>query len=185
VTLRAPFPWFGCKTRIAREVWQRLGDVDNYVEPFAGSLGVLLARPHAPRLETVNDLDADVANFWRATVADPDAVAEACDYPVNEVDLHARHVQLVQTAAEHRERMFADPEYFDARRAGWWVWGLSQWIGDGWCDGSLSRGVPKLAAASMLHTGARVSTRCLPRCAGGCGTRASRVVIGRACALQQ
>jgi len=57
-TLRAPFPWFGGKSRAAARVWAALGDVPNYVEPFAGSLAVLLARPHEPRVETVNDLDA-------------------------------------------------------------------------------------------------------------------------------
>lgn len=35
--LRAPFPWFGGKSRIAATVWEALGDVPNYVEPFFGS----------------------------------------------------------------------------------------------------------------------------------------------------
>lgn len=131
--LRAPFPWFGGKSRAAALCWQAFGaDVANYVEPFAGSLAVLLARPGEPRIETVNDLDAMVANFWRAVSFAPDAVAAAADWPVNEADLHARHLWLVQQA-EFRERMKTDPEYFDAKIAGWWVWGISQWIGSGWC----------------------------------------------------
>lgn len=43
--LKAPFPWFGGKSRVAHIVWERFGDVPNYVEPFAGSLAVLLRRP--------------------------------------------------------------------------------------------------------------------------------------------
>ena len=43
--LRAPFPWFGGKRRVAPEVWERFGDVPNYVEPFFGSGAVLLGRP--------------------------------------------------------------------------------------------------------------------------------------------
>lgn len=35
--LRAPFPWFGGKRRVASLVWERFGNVPNYVEPFAGS----------------------------------------------------------------------------------------------------------------------------------------------------
>ena len=105
----------------------------NYVEPFAGSLAVLLARPTEPRIETVNDLDCHIANFWRAVQSDPDSVAEWCDWPVNEADLHARHLWLVQGLPEHRERMKTDPDYFDAKIAGWWVWGICQWIGSGWC----------------------------------------------------
>lgn len=65
--LRAPFPWFGGKSRVAHLVWSAFGaDVANYVEPFAGSLAVLLARPGEPRIETVNDLDGYLVNFWRA-----------------------------------------------------------------------------------------------------------------------
>lgn len=131
--LRAPFPWFGGKSRASSLIWSRLGDVTNYVEPFAGSLAVLLARPHAPRIETVNDLDCHVANFWRAVSASPDEVVRFCDWPVNEADLHARHLWLMQSLPAHRERMMIDPDYFDAKIAGWWVWGLCQWIGSGWC----------------------------------------------------
>lgn len=44
MTLAAPFPWFGGKARAAGRVWAALGDVGHYVEPFAGSLAVLLGR---------------------------------------------------------------------------------------------------------------------------------------------
>lgn len=131
--LRAPFPWFGGKSRAADLVWRAFGNVPNYVEPFAGSLAVLLARPHAGKVETANDLDGFVANFWRALQHDPAAVATAADWPVNEVDLTARHVWLVQQRPDLRDRMLLDPEYYDAKIAGWWVWGISAWIGNGWC----------------------------------------------------
>jgi hypothetical protein len=131
--LKAPFPWFGGKSKAAHLVWSRFGDVPNYVEPFAGSLAVMLARPHEPRTETVNDLDCYVANFWRALTLAPDDVAAFADWPVNEADLHARHKWLVGRS-EFRERMKSDPDYYDARIAGWWVWGICQWIGSGWCS---------------------------------------------------
>lgn len=76
--LQAPFPYFGGKSRIADVIWQRLGDVANYVEPFAGSLAVLLQRPHEPRIETVNDIDCYIANFGRATAHEPEQVARWC-----------------------------------------------------------------------------------------------------------
>ncbi|CAB4130537.1 D12 class N6 adenine-specific DNA methyltransferase [uncultured Caudovirales phage] len=131
--MKAPFPWFGGKSRVADVVWSRFGDVRNYVEPFAGSLAVLLARPGDSQIETVNDADCYLANFWRALKLDPHAVAAAADWPVNEADLHARHNWLVDQAG-FRERMKTDPEFFDARIAGWWVWGICQWIGSGWCS---------------------------------------------------
>ena len=97
-TIPAPFPWFGGKKRVADTVWRALGNPDNFVEPFAGSLAVLLARPHAPRTETVNDSDGLLINFWRAVKHDPEAVAEAAFYPINECDLHARHLWLVNNS---------------------------------------------------------------------------------------
>jgi len=131
--LRAPFPWFGGKSRAAGLIWDALGDVPNYVEPFAGSLAVLLARPHVATIETVNDLDCYLANFWRALKLAPDEVAEYANWPVNEADLSARHQWLVDRAG-FRERMRVDPDHYDAKIAGWWVWGLCSWIGGGWCD---------------------------------------------------
>jgi site-specific DNA-adenine methylase len=132
--LKAPFPWFGGKSRVAAEVWQRFGAVQNYVEPFAGSLAVLLGRPGTPKIETVNDLDYYIANFWRAVQADPEAVAYWADYPVNECDLHARHVWLVQQQPTLKPLLYNDPHAYDARVAGYWVWGICQWIGSGWCS---------------------------------------------------
>lgn len=136
--MKAPFIWFGGKRRVADIVWQALGDVDNYVEPFAGSLAVLLARPeyHDKRCETVNDKDGYIANFWRALAAAPDEVAKYADWPVNEIDLTARHLWLVNSGRERLLRMQGDPDFCDAKVAGWWVWGINAWIGGGWCSGN-------------------------------------------------
>lgn len=144
--LRAPFPWYGGKSLAAPLLWQAFGKVPNYVEPFAGSMAVLLARPHPAKIETVNDKDGLIANFWRATKRAPEAVAEFCDWPVNEADLHARHQWLVDQALPLTERLMTDPEYYDAKVAGWWVWGICTWIGNGWCsvDERLHRCLPKI-----------------------------------------
>ena len=131
--LKAPFPWFGGKSRVADKVWERFGDVLNYVEPFAGSLAVLLERPHQPHSETVNDKDGFIANFYRALAADPVGVAKWSDYPVNEIDMHARHKWLVDRRGSLTKKLLADPDYYDVKIAGWWVWGLCMWIGAGWC----------------------------------------------------
>jgi Site-specific DNA methylase len=134
--LQAPFPWFGGKSRVAADVWARFGDVPNYVEPFAGSLAVLLGRPHDPQIETVNDLDGFIANFWRALQHAPDEVARWADWPVNENDLTARHAWLVRNHLPTlAQRLEGDPDFYDAKIAGWWVWGLCSWIGSGWCSG--------------------------------------------------
>lgn len=131
---------------MAHLVWPRFGDVANYVEAFAGSLAVLLARPTEPGIETVNDLDCHIANFWRAIQADPDGVAKWADWPVSEPDLHARHLWLVNRV-EWRERMKTEPEFYDVKIAGWWLWGICQWIGGGWCAGAVHNKLPHLGDA--------------------------------------
>lgn len=158
MSLRAPFPWFGGKRRVAPLVWQRFGNVANYVEPFAGSLAVLLARPHAAQTETVNDRDGYLVNFWRAVRAEPGAVWEWADQQVSEADLHARHVWLLGQS-DFRERMLVDPHFYDVKIAGWWVWGLSLWIGDGWCGDCTdrptdrpTRSLPRLSAEQGVRT---------------------------------
>lgn len=135
--LTAPFPYFGGKSRAADTVWRALGDVDSYVEPFGGSLALLLGRPdsHRRKIETVNDADGLLINWWRAVTSDPDLVARWADWPVSELDLTARHLWLVQRRGTITDRLAADPDWYDAQAAGWWVWGACSWIGSGWCTG--------------------------------------------------
>lgn len=118
-------------------MWERFGEIQNYVEPFFGSGAILLASPIDGIVETVNDMDAYIANFWRAMKAEPERLAEIADNPVNEVDLEAWHKWLVTASrkAELAARCKDDPEYYDALIAGRWVWGLCQWLGCGWCCG--------------------------------------------------
>lgn len=144
--LRAPFPYFGGKSRVADVVWRALGaDVPNYIEPNAGSIAVLLRRPGgAGKIETINDKDGYVANFWRAIVADPGAVAEHCDWPVNEMDMHARALALLGTDEEFQARMHADPDHYDAKIAGWWAWGLSTAIGGNWLTKKGLKATPRI-----------------------------------------
>ncbi len=118
-----------------------------------GSLAWLLRRPadhfaNGYRVETANDLNHYVVNFWRAVKADPDCVAGFADAPVFEADMHARHKWLVRS--EHvtnwRQKMADDPHHYDAKIAGWWAWGACCWIGGQWCqDGVVhKRQMPQL-----------------------------------------
>lgn len=156
--LPAPFPYFGGKSRAAHLIWERLGDVPNYCEPFAGSLAVLLGRPTAPRIETVNDLDGFICNAWRAIQADPEQTAFYADWPVNECDLHARHAWLIERRGELTARLEGDPDFFDAKIAGWWLFGICAWIGSGWCE---SRGPWRVVDGMLVKAGDGI-TRQLP-----------------------
>ena len=153
--LAAPFPYFGGKARAAGLVWARFGAVDNYVEPFAGSAAMLLSAPDGKRVETINDADGFVANFWRAVAHDPEAVAHHADWPCNEVDLEARHAWLVNRADRLRWQL-EDPDFYDAKVAGWWCWGACNWIGSGWCEGKgphLTNGARLFDSRQIPHLG--------------------------------
>jgi len=69
--------------------------------------------------ETINDLDGYVTNFWRSVQLSPETVAEWADNPVNENDLHARHVWLLQQRDTLRPRLEGDPDWHDPKIAGW------------------------------------------------------------------
>ncbi len=143
----------------------------NYIEPFFGSGAVLFRRPHKPGIETVNDKDGFIANFWRAVKSDPDAVASHADNPVLENDLHARHVWLRAQAQGLSPRLEADPCYYDAKIAGWWVWGVCNWIGGGWCgDGGIGPWV--------VHDGSLVDSRRLQHLPDGRGVTRELVHLG-------
>jgi hypothetical protein len=135
--LRAPFPWFGGKSRAAAAAWAAIGDPDCYVEPFGGSAAVLLARPTgAGKVETYNDSDGLLVNAWRAMASDADEMARRLDWPVSEADMHARHLVLVERRADITARLLSDPGWYDIEAAAWWVWGACCWIGSGWCSGN-------------------------------------------------
>lgn len=76
-TVAPPFSYYGGKTMIANRIVDVLPPHDHYVEPFAGSLAVLLAKP-ASRYETANDLNGDLVTFWRVLRDRPDELIRAC-----------------------------------------------------------------------------------------------------------
>jgi DNA adenine methylase len=68
-TIGALAPWFGAKRTLASRIVEQLGPHRCYLEPFCGSMAVLLAKEQAT-METVNDLHGDLVNLAR-TVQGP------------------------------------------------------------------------------------------------------------------
>jgi len=133
MTLAAPFPYFGGKRRAAVRIWQALGDPAGYVEPFAGSAAVLLARPAftGRRVETLNDADGWLVNTWRAIQLSPAEVARHAWGPVAEIDYHARLAWLqARRTPDLVAWMEGDPEAHDAKAAGWWLYVVACGIGN-------------------------------------------------------
>lgn len=70
-----PFGWYGGKYSHLSWLLPLLPSCHHYCEPFAGSAAVLLNRQPAP-IETYNDLDGEVVNFFRVLRDDKDALVE-------------------------------------------------------------------------------------------------------------
>ena len=138
MTLTAPFPYFGGKRRAAPIIWRELGDPGGYVEPFAGSAAVLLARPRVAgrRVETINDTDGWLVNTWRAIQLAPIEVAAYAAGPVTEIDYHARLAWLQERRTPDLVSWLeGDPEAHDPKAAGWWLYVAACGIGDPWGSG--------------------------------------------------
>jgi DNA adenine methylase len=146
--MKPAFSWFGSKRKVANIIWSGLGPVSNYVEPFAGSLAVLLSAPQIPKIETINDLDCGLANFWRAVSFSSEEVAKWADSPVNETELHARHKWLIERLTiDFRQKMDSDPDFYDARMAGYWIWGQCASVGNNWLQPKGLKALPLLSSA--------------------------------------
>lgn len=75
--VKPPFAYYGGKTTLAPQIAAMLPAHEHYVEPFAGSLAVLLAKTPS-RAETVNDLDGDLMTFWRVLRDRPAELERVC-----------------------------------------------------------------------------------------------------------
>jgi DNA adenine methylase len=108
MTLLPPFPYFGGKQTLAAQIVSHFPEHSRYVEPFAGSLAVLLAKAPEP-YEVVNDLDGRLVGFWRTLRDRGEELERACA-----LTPHSRHEYM----SAKREGPSDDP-IEDARRL--WV----------------------------------------------------------------
>ncbi|MFT4281206.1 DNA adenine methylase [Microbacterium sp.] len=74
--MKPPIQYFGAKGAIADRIVALMPDHAGYIEPFAGSLAVLLAKAPAPT-EIVNDLDHRLVTFWRVLRDRPEELIRA------------------------------------------------------------------------------------------------------------
>lgn len=75
--MKPPMTYFGGKTILGPAIATLLPPHKHYVEPYAGGLSVLLAKPIST-METVNDLDRAIYTFWRVLRERPDEFIRAC-----------------------------------------------------------------------------------------------------------
>jgi DNA adenine methylase len=157
---RCPYPFFGNKRQVATDLWRLFAGCRRYVEPFLGSASMLLARPLQPKVHcVVSDANHYICNFWRAVQQAPEEVAKWCDYPLNETDLHARHLWLEANLPALESLLESDPLAFNAKIAGWWAWGQAGWIGGGWCAGRTTRRKPNPTVQGVNVTHGRAKMK--------------------------
>jgi len=135
---------FGGKGLVTDEVWRRFGEVNNVVEPFVGSGAVLLSRPEPFHgTETIGDLDGFLVNVWRALKHAPEEVAPYVMDPPNSFDMAARRAALTLEPDHLPKMLMADPEAFDARLAGFWLYNQACWL-NGVASSSTRSPTPRL-----------------------------------------
>lgn len=122
--VKPPFAYYGGKTTLAPTIAGLLPEHEHYVEPFAGSLAVLLAKKPS-RAETVNDLDGDLVTFWRVLRDQPEELERVCA-----LTPHARGEWLAS-----REGIADSPNNLERARRVWTILTQSRGnnlTGNGW-----------------------------------------------------
>lgn len=119
-----PFAYFGGKIRAADKIIPLLPAHNHYVEPFAGSMAVLLAKPRS-KMETVNDLDRNLMTFWRMLRERPDDLALAMALTPHARAEHLEAYRLDEIDGDDLERarrvwvMLSQGRGGSMRRTGW------------------------------------------------------------------
>ena len=129
--IEPPVFYFGGKRDLAPTVWQRFGKSKVYIEPFTGMAASLLGRPietfPSGFIESVNDKNALIANFFRSAQCKPEEVVHHAVHPPIEIELLARWSSLLAARHQLSEKLL-DPEYYDARAGGWWLYCFANFV---------------------------------------------------------
>lgn len=95
---------------------------------------MLLAAPRIAPREVVADKNGLIINAWRALKYDPEQVAYWADMPTNHWELHSVHYWMIQWIVDNKDEIWHNPDFFDAKAAGRWLYGVSNWIGSNFGD---------------------------------------------------
>lgn len=160
--MKSPVSYFGSKSTVASWIVSQLPAHEHYVEPFCGSLAVLLAKPPS-RMETVNDLDRGIQTMWRVLRDRPDDLIRACALtPHSRAEFEDAYDEDIPDELELARRIWVrltQSRSGTLRRTGWRYYinpaGSSASMPD-YLDGYVSR---MAAVAERLHA---VSLECRP-----------------------
>lgn len=158
--VKPPLVYYGGKTAIAGRIAGLLPAHEHYVEPFAGSLAVLMAK-RPSRMETVNDLDGELMTFWRVLRDRPGDLARVCAATPHARAEHAAAYEPAAGELEQARRVWVrltQGRGGTLRRTGWrhYVDPSTSTSMPGYLSGYVARMTP---AAERL---ANVSLECRP-----------------------
>jgi DNA adenine methylase len=97
--LKPPVPYFGGKITLGPTIASLLPEHSHYIEPYCGSLAVLLAKQPSGH-ETVNDIDGELMTFWRVLRDQPDDLARVCALTPHARSEHQAAYETVATGQD-------------------------------------------------------------------------------------
>lgn len=103
-----PLCYIGGKRRIASQLVTLMPPHTTYVEPFAGGAQVFFHKPRS-RVEVLNDLDGEIANFFRVCQRHPEELARILRWQPASRRLFERHAEQpphLLTDVERAARLF-------------------------------------------------------------------------------
>lgn len=116
--MKAPFPYFGGKARLAKRICALMPAHKQYIEPFFGAGNVFFAKEPCPH-ETINDLDHGVMNLFTVLRDQPEEFMRLA-----ELTIHSRELWR-----ECREKWAQEED--PVRKAWrWWVVAVTGWGSD-------------------------------------------------------
>lgn len=121
---RAPIPYYGGKSLLTPKLLRLFPAHHTYVEPFAGSGVVLLAKP-AGKVEVYNDLNSGLVALY-SVIRDHDKVQRLlwlCHNAPSSREMFSDYVQTWQEPADEVERAFR--WFYVARHSFSGIWGQS------------------------------------------------------------
>ena len=119
--MKPPIPYFGGKITTGPAIAALFPAHRHYVEPYCGSLAVLMAKPRSHH-ETVNDLDQALMTFWRVLRERERDLTRACALTPHSRAEHAASDEPATDDLEVARRVFVQLTQGRAgarRRTGW------------------------------------------------------------------
>lgn len=119
-----PLSYVGSKWKLAEWIIQAMPPHEHYVEPFAGS-GAVFFRKHRSNVETLNDLDGELVNFFQVLRTQTDALLRAIEltpYARAEYELSLQPAPVEDTLERARRFYVAVWQSFGSaliNRSGW------------------------------------------------------------------